>query len=211
MDRSRGFGPRLRSGVLPALVAGIAMSPLAAVQQVDHQVQSEIQEVRGPALNRVANAAMEISKPKVVMGGLLAIAIFTGPAGPATARAALFAAASTNLMVDGLKRAIGRQRPDGDPNRKNASFPSGHAATAAALAAVLTARWRRAAALWWIIALTVGVSRMILNRHFMSDVLVGTAVGVAIAWVVLSRFPIQPGARTSQSLDADGGDAARTL
>jgi undecaprenyl-diphosphatase len=57
------------------------------------------------------------------------------------------------------------------------SFPSGHATTAFTVAAVLTwaapARWR----LWLGVAAGIGLSRVLLNAHFISDVLGGAAIG----------------------------------
>lgn len=204
-DIIAGFG---RAGPTYAVACLVVLSPLAAMDQLDHQVQSEIQEARSAALDRFAHVATDAGKTEVVLGGLLAIAVFTGPAGPATARAALFALAPANLAVEGLKRAVGRARPDGERRRSNASFPSSHAANATALAAVLAARWRRAAVLWWIAALLVAMARVILNRHFMSDVLVGAVIGVASAWMVLRRVPLGTSEKTSQPLDANRGDAA---
>jgi membrane-associated phospholipid phosphatase len=57
------------------------------------------------------------------------------------------------------------------------SFPSGHATTAFTVAAVLTwaapGRWR----LWLGVAAGIGLSRILLNAHFASDVLGGAAIG----------------------------------
>lgn len=65
-----------------------------------------------------------------------------------------------------------------------ASFPSGHATTAAAAAtalALLAPRWR---ALAVVLALFVGASRVLLGVHFVGDVLAGFALGVAIGGLV---------------------------
>ena len=80
-------------------------------------------------------------------------------------------------VVQGLKFAVGRTRPDGSDTL---SFPSGHTASAFATATVLERRfgWKvgiPAYALGGYIA----ASRMADNRHHLSDVLVGAAVGIA--------------------------------
>lgn len=57
-------------------------------------------------------------------------------------------------------------------------FPSGHAATAFAVAAALIG-WAPARRRWWILASAsgVGASRIVLNAHFLSDVLGGALFG----------------------------------
>jgi membrane-associated phospholipid phosphatase len=89
------------------------------------------------------------------------------------------------LVNQGLKRIFRRPRPtaEGDPRfpvRRplTSAFPSGHASAAAFTATVLTA-WdgRRAAPLWWSIALTVATSRAYVRIHHPSDVVAGMAVG----------------------------------
>mgnify|MGYP005811406585 CR=1 FL=1 len=73
-----------------------------------------------------------------------------------------------------------------------ASFPSGHATTAFALAAVLSLWYPRWTAAWLGLAAVVGWSRIALGSHFPSDVLAGAIVGVA---VILAFFRWVPGAR----------------
>ena len=98
---------------------------------------------------------------------------------------ALLALAPTNLVVETLKRTVNRTRPDGEHKRSNASFPSSHSANAFALAWVLARRWKRLAPLFWISASTVAISRLYLNRHYLSDVVVGALIGILSAWLVM--------------------------
>jgi len=134
-----------------------------------------------------------VGTPATVMGGLLAIALLDPSAGIATARLAVLTLIPANLVVEGLKVAIDRRRPDGEHKRSNASFPSSHAANAFALAAVLSRRWWRGAAVWWALAILVSASRIYLNRHFLSDVVAGGAIGLCCAWLAARRFAAGPG------------------
>ena len=129
--------------------------------------------------------AASAQRGMVVLTGLLVVAIASGAAGPATARAAIVTLVPVNVTVEGLKWSVNRRRPDGEHRRSNSSFPSSHAANAAGLALVLATRWRRVAPIFWIAALTVGFSRIYLNRHFLSDVLCGVAIGVGLGWLTL--------------------------
>ena len=88
------------------------------------------------------------------------------------------------LTVEGIKRLVPRTRPDGDQKPSNASFPSSHAAGAFALATVFTRRWRKLWPLWFLAAALVAFSRLYLNRHFLSDVVVGAMIGLGWAWAL---------------------------
>ena len=81
----------------------------------------------------------------------------------------------TELMVEPLKFATHRTRPD---NSNRLSFPSGHAAITFATATVIERHlgWRKSL-LGYTIASYVAASRLHDNRHYLSDVVFGAAVG----------------------------------
>jgi PAP2 superfamily protein len=90
----------------------------------------------------------------------------------------------SQALVQGIKITARRDRPTGEC----CSFPSGHAATAFAVASVLErhlgyrAAWPTLAA-----AAYVGASRLHDNRHFLSDVVFGSAIGMATGWTIVGR------------------------
>jgi len=173
------------------VAAALAVTLLGPVVDLDHRVQSAVQSRRGPVADRVMRAATDLGRRDVLAWGLLAIAVLDGVEGPGTVRRALVALAGTNLTVEGLKRLVARPRPDGERNPANSSFPSGHAASAFGLALVLARRWRRASAALWLLAALVAFSRIYLNRHFLSDVVSGVALGLLVTWLVLARWPVR--------------------
>jgi len=81
----------------------------------------------------------------------------------------------TEMMVEPLKFAVGRERPDGSNAQ---SFPSGHSAETFAAATVLERHlgWKHAAVAY-AIAAYVASSRLHDNVHYLSDVAFGAAVG----------------------------------
>jgi membrane-associated phospholipid phosphatase len=165
-----------------ALILVLAL--LGPVEGLDWGVQRAVQNLRSPALEPAMRFASSAGKPATVFGLLLGIAVLGGSSGVETARLALLAAAPTNLVVEGLKRLTDRTRPDGEHRPSNSSFPSSHAANAFALAAVFAFRRPRVQPWVWLIAAVIAFSRVYLNRHFMSDVVVGAAIGIASAWAV---------------------------
>ena len=88
----------------------------------------------------------------------------------------------SQVVVHGMKYSIGRDRPTGEC----CSFPSGHAATAFAVASVLERHLGYRASWPALVGATyVAASRLVDNRHFMSDVLMGAGVGTAAGWTVV--------------------------
>lgn len=90
----------------------------------------------------------------------------------------------SQTLTQGMKFAIRRDRPTGEC----CAFPSGHASAAFATASVLERHlgYRNA---WptFIIGGYVAASRLTDNRHFLSDVLFGSALGIASGWTVVGR------------------------
>ena len=157
---------------------------IAPIDSLDHRLQRSIQWSRSAPLETPMRMASSGCNGTTLAGGLLAVALLGGGAGVITARTAVLALVPTNLAVESLKRLTVRTRPDGEKRRSNSSFPSSHAANAFALAVVLARRWRRAAVPLGVAAAVVGYSRLYLNRHFASDVLVGALIGAVCAWAV---------------------------
>jgi undecaprenyl-diphosphatase len=171
----------------------LALALLNPIECLDGAVGRGVQGARRPALEGVMHEATAFGRPLVVAGGLaIVLAVdLAGGGGWSTVRLAVVALAGTNLVVEGLKRAIGRTRPDGEQRRSNSSFPSSHAANAYALAWVLGARWRRGIPVFFALALLIAFSRMYLNRHFLSDVVAGALIGAICAWVAARWLPLR--------------------
>jgi hypothetical protein len=86
------------------------------------------------------------------------------------------ALAISELIVQPMKYATNRERPDGSGPT---SFPSGHAADTFAFATALERHlgWRYATPAY-VIASYVAISRVPANRHWLSDAVFGSAVGI---------------------------------
>jgi membrane-associated phospholipid phosphatase len=143
----------------------------------------------GP-LRRVADFA-NFSKPWFVVAGVLAL--FGGPRGRKAAVTGVAAIGVTSFVVNQpMKLARERRRPDrrqlGVPESRwvqmpsTTSFPSGHAASAAAFAVSvgdvvpgLKLPLRAAAAV-------VAFSRVYTGVHYPGDVLAGATVGTLVGW-----------------------------
>lgn len=89
---------------------------------------------------------------------------------------------TSQVIVQGIKLATRRERPD---QSNNHSFPSGHTASAFASATVLERHfgWKVGLPAYGF-ATYVGLARMSANKHHMSDVMMGAAIGIASARAV---------------------------
>jgi undecaprenyl-diphosphatase len=107
------------------------------------------------------------------------------------------AIALPSLFVSIVKRLIGRLRPSelgpyvyapGSWKAAYASMPSGHATTAVAAAVAIGALWPRARVALWIYAALILASRVVIQAHFVSDVLAAAFVGGFGAILVRNWF-----------------------
>ncbi len=90
----------------------------------------------------------------------------------------------SQAITHGTKNIVRRDRPTGEC----CSFPSGHATAAFAAASVLERHLGyRASWPFFVGATYVGTSRLVDNRHFLSDVMFGAAIGTATGWTVVGR------------------------
>jgi membrane-associated phospholipid phosphatase len=104
------------------------------------------------------------------------------------------AALVTQVTTGAVKLAVGRTRPDGDTNRRNSSFPSGHSSGTFAVATVIERHygWKAAVPAYTVSSL-VALSRVRYNRHYLSDVVGGASLGVIVgrATVRMNRQPLK--------------------
>lgn len=102
----------------------------------------------------------------------------------------LIALGLSGLAVQSIKHLAGRPRPrlvdqgiiGWGPSFQSGhdSFPSGHAMSSFAMAAVLSAFYPARQWLWYSLAVLVAFTRVYIDAHFTSDVLVGAILGVWI-------------------------------
>ena len=109
--------------------------------------------------------------------------------------AAGFAVATGIVLFHRLKRMVGRVRPrDIEPHcwahivtRDKFSFPSGHSTTAFAVALSLGSFYPEIMPVLLVLAANVAVSRVVIGMHYLSDVVVGSGMGVLLGYAAF-RF-----------------------
>ena len=112
---------------------------------------------------------------------------------------------ATDLITTGLKFAIDRPRPyivEPDPPPLMAatldlSFPSGHASTSFAAAAMLTWFIPRAAPVLFTLAVLVAASRVYVGVHYPLDVVAGAILGLGVTSILRWLEANRPRSRRS--------------
>lgn len=104
------------------------------------------------------------------------------------------------LMTNLMKRLVGRGRPQEYESAgafsfqhflndwTYQSFPSGHSATAVAMAFVIGFLWPRTLGVFLAIGLIVAISRVPVGAHYPTDVFAGVIVGCLGAYLVRNLF-----------------------
>jgi undecaprenyl-diphosphatase len=127
----------------------------------------------GGTLCTIAGSTLPLTR-----GGLIADA----------ARRALAILVASHLVVQLVKRSVGRPRPScgvgcatliREPDQF--SFPSGHAAAAMSVAAAYAFAFPHLAPVFVFVAVLVGLSRVVLGVHYPGDVLIGQLIALLTA------------------------------
>ena len=196
--------------------AAAALGVLGAVSLLDASLNDNLQDHRTPGKDDVARVFRRMGQPEIyaVAGlGTIAAGVVAGDkritmSGERITAGLLFA----GVTGSALKLAVGRRRPrsgagshEFHPFSGDDSWPSGHTTMAFALAAGVSDELHStpaAIALYGAATMTAW-SRLNDNRHWLSDVLAGAAVGVTSAklmnghWRVFGitgpRFLLGPG------------------
>lgn len=169
------------------------------LNETDRRWLQGVARWRAPAwVNRGFLVLTHLGGATATLGlGALLVAI---PTTRALGIAVLVANAGSHLVVQIIKRSAHRPRPHFQDNTITSliahpdefSLPSGHSAAAMAIAMTL-ALWRGlpeipGVLIWAALALAmiVGMSRVYLRVHYVTDVLLGQLIGV-IAGIIMTR------------------------
>jgi undecaprenyl-diphosphatase len=190
----------------------LALAAILVAFQFDQPLAQAMADI-GPRLKKLAVLVSWFGKGGVILvptGLLILLAMAMKVARPDTEdrldpilRALIVVfiiVAAAGLADDVLKVAFGRARPfmwlAGDESGFHAfrfksqfnSFPSGHTTTSFAAAIALSALFPRVRVLFFLVAAAIGASRILQDVHYLSDVVAGAALGMAVAILALPAF-----------------------
>jgi membrane-associated phospholipid phosphatase len=186
--------PRLGAVLLtsPLAVLGAMLLVLATAFLLDADVADWSRQIRTPLLDGIVGLINPIGAGVTLLAACAALAVLGRVIGrPRLGEASWtggLAFVAAGLIEFGLKYVVGRPRPAGAGallGPELDSFPSGHATSVFAVATALGASYP--ALRWPLFALAsaIALGRVYLGRHYLSDVIAGALIGLAIASLVI--------------------------
>jgi membrane-associated phospholipid phosphatase len=172
----------------------------------------EVLEHATPFMNFISHGSTQIAFAIV----LYLAGKFSNQKYSSAGKSLLIGIISSGMVVQILKHLIGRVRPRltenlvfVGPSFKNGydSFPSGHTTVAFCMAYVLASHFPRYKAVFYCVAIMIGLERVEGIAHFPSDVLAGGLIGIVIAKLLsMKLFPSE-----SPSLCNNSGESRGNL
>jgi len=189
------------------LVLGICALATAALIYCDGELRERYQAgiPNPPDLRALGNTLTKALHPGLVLLMVSAACLAMWHRWGEMAKAICAGVVTQTIGIAALKDLIGRKRPDaqdwGDPADPwqfsgpewgSHSMPSGHAALAFVLAAILSGFYPRARWVFYPLAVAIALARVHLDRHFLSDVFVAAVFGILVGQWAVWRFRGEP-------------------
>jgi membrane-associated phospholipid phosphatase len=176
---------------------------VAALSPLDEAVRDEVQDRRTSGRDDFSKVIRHVGQPEVyatVALGTVAVGLVSGNSKITRAGGRISAGlALGGLVAGGLKLAVGRRRPfRGEeqytfhPFTKTDSWPSGHTMTAFALATGVSDEVHSTpvTVLMYTLATGVAWSRMNDNKHWLTDVVGGAAIGITSSKIMSGHWRV---------------------
>ena len=183
-------------------ILGGGLGASLAVKPLDDEISNgrfNSEDSEGTGLDRVFESGEMVGGALFQVGTAVATfgmgKLFANPELENFGRDLVRAQIVTQGLTQAGKHAVRRMRPDGSSKK---SFPSGHSSGSFATATVIQRHfgWRLGGPAYGL-ASYVAASRLSENKHYLSDVVFGAAVGILVGRTVTfgigqSRFQVSP-------------------
>jgi undecaprenyl-diphosphatase len=175
----------------------VARTVWGYIERRDHRLMRRMNRWRAPRWIRIwMIAATRMGDGWIWYGLGIMLLVFGGPQRLAAIGSSGLAAILGIIVFKALKKLSHRPRPcQFEPHcwskvlpPDQFSFPSGHTMTAFSIALVISYFYPLLEGPLFSLALSIGVSRIVLGMHFLSDVLAGVVLGVALGCGAITAF-----------------------
>jgi PAP2 superfamily len=198
------FGAPLHFGQREGIIAASGIAATVAIMFTDKEIKRLVEKDKKRTFagkyEEIPVKYGQVEYGTIFAGGLYGIGLFTQMDGLRTTGRLLIqslAYSGSTLLI--LHWALGRSRPfltDNpwkfnwfEPRSSMQSFPSGHATVSFALSTILSNRIKNSFVTVGLFGLTVldGFFRIYDNQHWLSDVMIGSALGIGTSLYVISQ------------------------
>jgi membrane-associated phospholipid phosphatase len=205
--RFKQWSPTNRNNCRRQLILALDFIAACMIAQLflDHWLATFVREFQSSPVVRVLGLVPDrVQLSLLFMAGMLLLLVYRVSSGDRlrTDRGMfiLGCGAVAGFVAAKLKMIFGRPPPDAPLNEGAYgfhffnggigfdSFPSSHAAIAAGIAGALSAIWPAHRRMFLGLAAVVAATRFIIGAHYLSDVLLGCAVGLAIVVLIQTLF-----------------------
>ncbi len=168
-----------------ALALFLASTPLSC-ENLDSYISRRIREdLSSPCMDKVMTGFTDIGSRNVSLPILVGLYTLGNEKVQQSTKLSAFSVGGAAATCVLIKLIVNRKRPCEDSRRINSSFPSSHAAGAFAFTYVMSKRHPQTTIPLYLTASTISFSRIYLGRHYVSDVIIGTVLGITAGWLVM--------------------------
>jgi hypothetical protein len=182
-----------RENLLPLVAGGVATGGASVL---DQDMRDWINPDPDHGWSETAETAGGPLWSTVFVGGMFTAGRLSGEGRFRAMTYDMLDASMINVVYfQSIKAIVRRERPNGSNNQ---SFPSGHTSNAFALATVAERHYGwRAGVPAYLLAATMGASRMKQDMHYFSDVVAGATLGYIVGRTVVrvNSRPLQDGSK----------------
>lgn len=129
-------------------------------------------------LDSTMPVVQRMGDPKVYLAVCATLCGFGNERMVETGKLAYAGFAETGILVYALKTTVGRSRPNNSLEKD--SFPSGHSAFAFTMAIIAGRQYPTLRIPLYISAIGTAYARVYLGRHYPSDVIAGSVIGILV-------------------------------
>jgi len=154
------------------------------IENTDHRVNKAINQNQIPALTQFFDSLTALGSAYF---SLILIGVLFSFSEVLIAKQLAIGLLANGVIIFTLKYASRRERPANHIENlfARASFPSGHSGNAFMVAAILSSHLSRSIG-FFILASIVALSRVYLEDHYLSDIVVGSSIGVIIGQILIT-------------------------
>jgi len=169
------------------IILPICLSNLSS-ENLDEYISRRIREdLTSPTMDKTMDGFTKLGSSEVTPIILVGLYTLGDDKLQQTTKLSTYSIASGMLTCALIKLAVNRERPCGNTSRINSSFPSGHVTGAFAFTYVMVKKYPKTAIPLYLTASTIAFSRVYLGKHYLTDTIAGSILGIASGWLMMKN------------------------